>query len=71
MVTAIEVVEHISGLVDPMPQIVAWLKSEGVFFLTTANAAVPRRVFSRVVDERDKAHRAAARGQAGSLVWRR
>jgi SAM-dependent methyltransferase len=47
VVTAIEVVEHIPGPLGTMRQIASLLKPGGVFFLTTANAAVHRDSFTR------------------------
>jgi SAM-dependent methyltransferase len=46
VVTAIEVVEHIPGSLEPMRQIASLLKPGGVFFLTTGNAAVRRDSFT-------------------------
>ena len=46
LVTAIEVVEHVPGPLEPLRQIAALLKPGGVFFLTTGNAAVHRDSFT-------------------------
>jgi len=46
VVTAIEVVEHISDPLGPMREIASLLKPGGVFFLTTGNAAVHRDSFT-------------------------
>lgn len=46
VVTAIEVVEHIPGPLEPLRQIASLLKPRGVFFLTTGNAAVHRDSFT-------------------------
>lgn len=46
VVTAIEVIEHIPGPLQPLRQIASLLKPGGVFFLTTGNAAVHRDAFT-------------------------
>jgi SAM-dependent methyltransferase len=47
VVTAIEVIEHIPGPLEPMRQIASLLKPGGVFFLTTGNAAPHRNSFTK------------------------
>jgi SAM-dependent methyltransferase len=46
VITAIEVVEHIPGPLEPIRQIASLLKPGGVFFLTTGNAAAHRDSFT-------------------------
>ena len=46
VVTAIEVVEHIPGPLEPLGQIASLLKPGGVLFLTTGNAAAFRDSFT-------------------------